>query len=100
MDIVLGFDDRDGFAARLVQEPKVAVTVDGGQESVPLQAVPAHDAPLVVAVCTQRVRNLEDGAGLMFMLENLPQGICRTSAAHMQASLGAVLCRRYAKACR
>ena len=26
VDIVLGFDDRDGIAARLVQEPKVAVT--------------------------------------------------------------------------
>ena len=43
MDIVLGFDDRDGVAARLVQEPKVAVTVDGGQKSVPLQAVPAPE---------------------------------------------------------
>ena len=30
MDIVLGSDDRDGVAARLVQEPKVAVTADGG----------------------------------------------------------------------
>ena len=54
MDIVLGFYDRDGVAARLVQEPKVAVTIDGGQKSVPLQAVPAHDAPLVDAECTQR----------------------------------------------
>ena len=48
------FDDRDGVSARLVQEPKVAITVDGGQKSVPFQAVPAHDAPLVVAECTQR----------------------------------------------
>ena len=37
MDIILGFDDRDGVAARLVQERKVAVTVNGGPESVPLQ---------------------------------------------------------------
>ena len=64
MDIVLGFDYRDGVAARLVQEPKVAVSVDGGQESVPPQAVPAHDAPLVVAECTQRARNLEDARGI------------------------------------
>ena len=67
MDIVQGFDDRDGVTARLVQEPKVAVTVDGGRKSVPLQAVPAP----------------EDA--------RRPQGICRASAAHMQASLCAAV---------